>query len=62
MAFLEWLRLIGMDADPHEPGFQARSAYLLVCVAGPVAFGVVAAFILAAVERIFGLRLSGGGH
>jgi hypothetical protein len=62
MAFLEWLRVIGTDADPTEPGFQARGVYLIVCVMGPVLFGIAAALIMDATERIFGVKLSSGGH
>ena len=62
MAFLEWLRLIGTDADPNEPGFQARGTYLLVCVVGPVLFGVLAALLMTTIERVFGVKLSSGGH
>ena len=63
MGFLEWLEAIGRDADPTKPGFQAQGVYLLVCVTGPMLFGAVVAFLLTAIERVFGIKLSSkGGH
>ncbi len=63
MSFLEWLSALAQDADPARPGFQAKGLYLLLCVAGPVLFGLLAALTLRGIERVFGIKLSAkGGH
>lgn len=63
MSFLDWLNALTHDADPAAPGFQAQPMYLVACVAGPMLFGAVVGFLLAAIERAFGIKLSSrGGH
>lgn len=62
MSFLDWLAAICKDADPVKPGFQAQGIYLLLCVTGPVVFGATVALLMTALERIFGIKLSKGGH
>ncbi len=63
MSFLEWLSALAQDADPAQPGFQAKGLYLLLCVVGPALFGGFVALTLTALERVFGIRLtSKGGH
>jgi hypothetical protein len=62
MDLIAWLQELGRDADPTQPGFQAQALYLVMCVALPVAIGLVVGFGLRAIERIFGITLGKGGH
>ena len=63
MSLLDWLHALASDADPTTPGFQAQSAYLVVCVVGPMAFGALVGALLVGIERVFGIKLSSrGGH
>jgi hypothetical protein len=63
MEWLNWLQDLGKDANPSAPGFQAKTAYILVCVLMPVFFGLIVGFGLRLIERFFGVELGkGGGH
>ncbi len=63
MDFFGWLQALGNDANESATGFQARPMYVVVCVALPVAFGLIVGFGLRLIERVFGVELGRrGGH
>jgi len=62
MDLIEWLQELGKDADPTQPGFQAQTLYVVMCVVLPVVIGLIAGFGLRAIERIFGITLGKGSH
>lgn len=62
MEFLRWLQQLGLDANPAEPGFQARPLYLLMSLVLPVTVGLVAGLGTRLIERVLGVELGRGGH
>ena len=62
MNLIDWLQQLGSDADPAAQGFQPQLLYLVICVAMPVAIGLVVGVGLRMIERIFGIELGKGGH
>jgi hypothetical protein len=62
MTFIQWLQHLGTDADPSTPGFQARTLYVVICLAMPITIGVLVGTGLRAIERCFGVELGRGGH
>jgi len=60
---LSWLQNLGADANAVAPGFQAKPMYVFMCIALPVAMGLVVGMGLRLIERMFGIELGrGGGH
>jgi hypothetical protein len=60
MGFWHWLTEISQNAaGPGQP-FTAQWQYVLAALAIPALIGLSAAGIILLVEKIFGIRLSGG--
>ena len=62
MELIQWLQELGRDSNPAAAGFQPRLAYLLVCIAMPLAIGMLVGFGLRFIERVLGVELGKGGH
>ncbi|MFH0902419.1 MAG: hypothetical protein V2A73_17450 [Pseudomonadota bacterium] len=62
--FLAWLQQLSPpDVETTAVVWKRSFTYLLVCIGGPVTFGITVAMILSAIEKVFGIKLSSkGGH
>lgn len=60
MGFWQWLTAISQStAGPGQP-FAASWQYVVTALAAPALLGAAGAGIIILVEKVFGLRLSGG--
>ncbi|MBM4045369.1 MAG: hypothetical protein FJ279_09660 [Planctomycetes bacterium] len=50
------------DANPSEPGYQASWAYVVLCLALPVAFGLLSGAAFKFMERVLKRSLPDGQH
>ena len=50
------------DANPSEPGYQASLAYVVLCLALPVAFGLLSGAAFKLMERVLRRNLPTGQH
>jgi len=53
MNLFGYLREISQDSNPDEAGFQARFAYVALCVVVPLIFGCVIGIVGRIIERVF---------
>jgi hypothetical protein len=60
MAFWHWLTAISQSAGGPGQPFTAQWQYILAALIIPALIGLAAAGIILLVEKIFGIRLSGG--
>ncbi len=60
MGFWQWLAAISQSAGGPGQPFTAQWQYLVSALVAPALIGLVGAGIIILVEKIFGLRLSGG--
>lgn len=55
-----WLTAISQSTTGSSPPFNAHWQYVVLALAIPVVIGLAAAGAIMLVEKIFGIRLSGG--
>jgi hypothetical protein len=60
MAFWQWLAAISQSAGGPGQPFTAQWQYVVTALAAPAFLGAVGAGLIILVEKIFGIRLSGG--
>ncbi len=60
MGLWHWLAVISHSAGGPGQPFAAQWQYVLVALAAPALIGLVAAVVVILLEKLFGLRLSGG--
>ncbi len=60
MGFWQWLAAISQSTGGPGQPFTAQWQYVVTALVAPALIGLVAAGIIILVEKIFGLRLSGG--
>lgn len=60
MSVFSWLGNLSQSASPAGQPFQAQWGYVLAALLVPALIGVLAAATIILLERIFGIRLSGG--
>lgn len=60
MGFWHWLTAISQSAGGPGQPFTAHWQYVLAALVIPVLIGLAAAGVIILVEKIFGIRLSGG--
>jgi hypothetical protein len=60
MGFWQWLTAISQSTGGANPPFTAQWQYVAAALAAPVVIGLAAAGIIMGLEKIFGIRLSGG--
>jgi hypothetical protein len=60
MGFWHWLTAISQSAGGPSQPFTAQWQYVLAALIIPALIGLAAAGIILLVEKIFGIRLSGG--
>ena len=60
MGFWQWLTAISQSTGGPSPPFTAQWQYVLAALVTPAIIGLAAAGIIILVEKIFGIRLSGG--
>ncbi len=53
---------ISQDADPAQAGFQAHTIYVALNVCVPLALGALVAFVMGALEKLFGGDDGGGAR
>ena len=60
MGFWQWLTAISQSTGGPNPPFTAQWQYVVAALVAPAIIGLAAAGIIIGVEKIFGIRLSGG--
>jgi hypothetical protein len=60
MGFWQWLAAISQSAGSSGQPFTAPWQYVATALVAPAIIGLAAAGIIVLVEKIFGIRLSGG--
>jgi hypothetical protein len=60
MGIWQWLTAISQGAGGPGQPFTAQWLYVVTALVAPVLIGLTAAGIIMLVEKIFGIRLSGG--
>jgi hypothetical protein len=60
MGFWQWLAAISQSAGGSGQPFTAHWQYVLAALVIPALIGLAAAGIIMLIEKIFGVRLSGG--
>jgi hypothetical protein len=60
MTFWQWLAAISQSTAPAGQPFAPHWSYVALAVGLPVAFGLILALGLKAIEKIFNLKLGGG--
>jgi hypothetical protein len=60
MGFWQWLAALSQSTSGPGQPFTAQWQYVVTALVAPAIIGLAAAGIIILVEKIFGLRLSGG--
>ncbi len=60
MEIVSWLQQLAKSASA-EPGFHPRPAYVLCCVALPIAWGLLMGLLLRLAEAVIGVEFRRGG-
>ena len=60
MGFWQWLAAVSQSTGGPGQPFTAQWHYVVTALVAPAIIGLAAAGIIILVEKIFGLRLSGG--
>jgi hypothetical protein len=60
MGIWQWLAAISLSAGGPGQPFSAHWQYVVIALAAPVLIGLGAAGVIILVEKIFGIRLTGG--
>jgi hypothetical protein len=60
MGFWQWLAAISQSAGGSGQPFIAHWQYVVTALVAPALIGLLGAGIIILVEKIFGIRLSGG--
>lgn len=60
MGFWQWLAAISQSAGGPGQPFTAHWQYVVTALAAPALIGLAAAGVIIGVEKVFGIRLSGG--
>jgi hypothetical protein len=60
MGFWQWLTAISQSSASSGQPFTAQWQYVTVALVAPVILGLVGAGLIILVEKVFGIRLSGG--
>lgn len=60
MGFWQWLAALSQSTGGPGQPFTAQWQYVVIALVAPAIIGLTAAGIIILVEKIFGLRLSGG--
>ena len=60
MGFWQWLAAISQSAGGSGQLFTAQWQYVVTALVAPTLIGLMGAGIIILVEKVFGLRLSGG--
>lgn len=60
MGLWHWLAAISQSTGGPNPPFTAQWQYVVAALVAPVVIGLTAAGLIILLEKIFGIRLSGG--
>lgn len=60
MGLWQWLAAISQSTGGSQPPFTAQWQYVVAALALPTVIGLAAAGLIILLEKIFGIRLSGG--
>jgi hypothetical protein len=61
MTVWQWLTAISQSAAPAGEPFGPHWAYVVLAVVIPLTIGLMLTLIMKGIEKIFGVKLGGGG-